>query len=180
MRGFFGRDPDVLLDEWAEREDHQSFAAWLRDEAGPDERHWVAQNWNWDLGEEVLYWIVSRPDCDRATALDVFWNGQPEYFLRFGGDRSNVDDFSKDGFDLVSEISTRWQHGAYTRAELEFDPPHWEVTLRSVPESRAKYGELVDRLIPPSMLQRLPGRKIAPDGQQEGIPNRFWPDQQAG
>jgi hypothetical protein len=178
MTGLAGQEPGALLAEWGEREEQLAFATWLRAEASADERHWVATNWNWDLGEEVLYWIVTRPDCDRATALDVFWNGQPEYGLRYGLDRSKVPHHELNVFDLVAEISARWQHGAYTRAELSFDPPHFDVILRSEPFERARYGDLYERLIPSSMLQRLPGRTIPSDGQQEGIPHRFWPDQQ--
>jgi hypothetical protein len=66
----------------------------------------------------VLYWIVTRPDRDRATALTIFWLGDPAFFLGVGCERSRVRHFAVSNFDLLTEICQPWQRGAYIRAEL--------------------------------------------------------------
>lgn len=43
----------------------------------PDDWHRYADNLNWDDRLDGLYWIVSQPDCDKATAVMTFWKGEP-------------------------------------------------------------------------------------------------------
>ena len=43
----------------------------------PDDWHRVADVHNWDDPLDVLYWIVSQPNCDKATARLIFWKGEP-------------------------------------------------------------------------------------------------------
>lgn len=177
MVGFAGKDPDAVLDEWAARESHQAFAAWLRGQASADQRHAIAYDWNWDAGEEVLYWIVTRPDCDRATALTIFWLGSPAYFLEFAFDRSKVQPYFLNNFDLLAEIRERWQRGAYSRAELTYDDLDLEDQRRSASIGRAEHGDLYERFIPSEMILHLPGRSAASEPLQEGIPLRFLKDE---
>ena len=44
---------------------------------GPREWHGVAAHWNWDQGVEPLLWVLEQPDCDKGTALSVFWACDP-------------------------------------------------------------------------------------------------------
>ena len=45
--------------------------------------HWhaVARQWHVEHGIEPLEWILSQPDCDRATAAMLFWRATPETIL---------------------------------------------------------------------------------------------------
>ncbi len=45
--------------------------------AAPEDWHQVAWNWNWDAGEDSLRWIARQPNCDRGTALLLYWYGCP-------------------------------------------------------------------------------------------------------
>ena len=62
-----------------------AFARWLVQESEPDDWHLVVEGWDWDRGEDPLWWIVTRPNCDRATALMVFWGTKPYHYLGLPG-----------------------------------------------------------------------------------------------
>ncbi len=145
-----------------------SFVPWLL-AATPDERHAVAGSFNWDYGDAPLQWIIEQPDCDRATALMVFWLDQPELFLH-----SRLPIPEEDEGDLGDAIRRRWLAGFYTRAELAFDPA---VDLDEMPdfvELEKLYGARVAEVMPPEMRMALPGRRAGDLGLIEGIPAELW------
>jgi hypothetical protein len=143
--------------------EYQSEEAELR-AMGPDGWHRLALHGNWDtIQPQVWRWIVTQPDCDRATALLLFWKTEPEFYLEFA-DRANVPDANRFDFDLIELIRDRWFAGAYTRAELalDLDEDAWPLDFADL---RQRYGDRVDRFMPPSMRVRLPGRRIAEGGE---------------
>lgn len=126
---------------------------------GPDDWHRIALFGNWDFIEHSAWReIVTQPDCDRATALAIFWKASPEYYAEFAN-RAAVPAVNLDDYDLIILIRDRWQAGAYTRAELAFDPDTdvWPVDLDAL---RRSYGERVDQLMPSHMRVRLQGRRL--------------------
>jgi hypothetical protein len=128
--------------------------------AGPDDWHRLALYGNWD-GVEDNVWrtIVLHPDCDRATALAIFWKATPEYYLEFS-DRMSVPAVNRSAYDLINLIRERWQSGAYVRSELAFDPDTdaWPLDFH---ELRRLHGARVDQLMPAAMRVRLEGRRLA-------------------
>lgn len=151
-----------------------AFVPWLVHEADPDERHRVVMNWNWDDGTQALSWIGSRSDCDRATALLLFWNGAPEHYLAVDWDRSRVPDYDRAAFDFVVDIRRRWREGRYTRAELAFSLNDAVTWPRDFAGLQAQFGERVDLELPHDMRAPLAGRVLDPADYLQGIPSRFW------
>lgn len=146
------RPRDMLPADWAESRD-------------PDDWHRLALFGNWDFIEPALLRrIAERPDCDRATALALFWKSQPEYYLEFPG-RAAVPEANGEGYDLLVLIRGRWQAGAYTRAELAFDRERdaWPLDFA---ELERRFGARVEIFMPRSMRGPLPGRRIS-QGDEE-------------
>lgn len=84
--------------------------------------HKKAKNYNWDNGVNGLYKIIQDKDCDKATALIVFWMGRPEYDLQFKN-RIEVHDFRLDEYDLLNEILEQYIAGKYDdRQKFNFNP----------------------------------------------------------
>jgi hypothetical protein len=125
----------------------------------PDDWHRLALYGDWDF-VDIQTWraIVTQPDCDRATALAIFWKASPEYFVEFP-DRAAVPAINRADYDLVTLIRDRWKAGAYTRAELEFDPDTdaWPMDRD---ELERRYGDRVEQLIPSDMRVQLHGRRL--------------------
>ena len=145
--------------------------SWFAEKSGPEDWHRFALGANWDFVEpELLQWIVKHPDCDRATALVLFWKSQPDYFLQFAG-AGDVPDVNKDGFELISAIRSRWIGGNYSRSEFSFEmdrdvwPQDFELMRSSWPEQFSK--------IPAEMLENLNGREV-PNTLTDGLPDWYW------
>ena len=136
---------------------------------GPDDWHRLALYGDWDFVDTSAWRaIVTRPDCDRATALAVFWKASPEYYVQFT-DPGAIPAVNRDDYDLINLIRERWHGGGYTRAELAFDPDTdvWPVDLTDL---RRRYGTRVDQFLPPDMRVRVVGRRLdAPGFQPPGV-----------
>ncbi len=126
---------------------------------GPDGWHRLALYANWDFTDEAVWrWIISQPDCDRATALAIFWKASPEYYLEFR-DRAAVPTEDRQGYDLLTSIRDRWVAGGYKRSELAFDLAH-DVAPVEFAALERRFGEHVAKWIPPSMRISIDGRRI--------------------
>lgn len=130
---------------------------------GPDGWHRVALFGNWDFIEpEVWRWIVAQPDCDRATALAIFWQAGLDYYVAFA-DGESVPPINRNGYELVTSIRDRWLAGAYTRSEIAFDRER-DTGPVDLDALERRHGDRVARMIPASMRVTLPGRRVADEG----------------
>jgi hypothetical protein len=144
--------------------------AWL-ETATPDQWHQVADGWNWGSGEDPLRWIVSQPDCDKATALLIFWRGEPGYYWSGARDKAGWKAsgkfFPEDLYDMLTGIVARWRAGGFTRSEIDYLS---EGGDESDVGSSANHPALA---ISPDMGRDLAGRVVTgchADGFEEGIP----------
>lgn len=129
----------------------------------PDDWHRLALFANWDFVEPALFRrIAAQPDCDRATALALFWKSRPDYYLAFA-DRPAVPAVNRESYDLLVLIRERWQAGGYRRAELGFDREHDAGPL-DFAELERRFGARVDQFMPGSMRGPLPGRRVSNGG----------------
>lgn len=110
----------------------------------PLELHFVADNYNWDDGEEVLNWIINSPLCDKATAMMIFWRAQPDFYT----ERATKEDagIEEETWELLQNIMRNMEQGFYTHAHLEYDPakdPAAEETDIDNPDSKWKIPEFM-------------------------------------
>ena len=129
----------------------------------PDDWHRLALFGNWDVVQPARFRrIAEQPNCDRATALLLFWKSEPEYYLEFA-DRAAVPEVNRAGYDLIVLIRERWEAGAYTRAELAFDRERdaWPLDFAAL---ERQFGARVEMFMPRSMRISLPGRRLSESG----------------
>jgi len=103
------------------RAEYTSALISLLEQSDPDVWHQVAMGWNWDGGVAPLVWMIRQPQCDRATALLIYWRGGPGSFLEYSG-RDEVPAFALEVFDLLAEVEDRLLSDFYARQEIAFDP----------------------------------------------------------
>ncbi|MBL7717372.1 MAG: DUF4274 domain-containing protein [Flavipsychrobacter sp.] len=85
----------------------------------PLELHFIADNYNWDDGVELLDWIINSPLCDKATAMMLFWRAQPDYYTEYATkEEANYDG---DIWMLLQRIIQNVEKGFYTHQQLEYD-----------------------------------------------------------
>jgi hypothetical protein len=120
-------DPAQMLRDWAATSDDWgkppvrfvAYAEWLI-RATPDERHAAALNWNWDYGIPPILYIVRQPDCDLATALEIFYLAQPSYYHVFDDDPGCTNFKDEDEYGLIKEIRDGVNAGRFTRRDIAF------------------------------------------------------------
>jgi hypothetical protein len=98
---------------------------WMSNKGAP-EWHGVAVNWNWDYGVKPLLWIVDQPDCDKATALTVFWLSEPLYEM---DEKHRGDHLKDDTYKLVHRILDNWKR--YRTARFSFQLPDYVQHIHS-------------------------------------------------
>ncbi len=114
-------DMTYNVDDWDQglsRRDYDQLMPWLQAH-GPDEWHGCAASWNYDSGDATMAWICMQPDCDMATAQDVYWKCNGD--AHFETDRILTTDdpgVFDPGFKLARFIAQRWSAGGYTRAKI--------------------------------------------------------------
>jgi GNAT superfamily N-acetyltransferase len=144
--------------------------SWLQ-EATPDQWHQVADGWNWGSGCDILRWIVEQPDCDKGTALLIFWRGEPSYYWGEATDRDGLvaerGEYGLDVYDMLVALLARWRANGFTRAAIAYNPRiDWLARESDVVQS-ANHPALT---ISADMIMPLPGREIEGGEFNEGIP----------
>lgn len=156
-------------------ENNAALIEWMA-RRGPDDWHRVALSYNWDNGLSPLEWIVTRPTCDRATALVVFWMTEPDARLGYASPSDAKADHAESEWRLVKLIADRWRAGAYARSEIALDPTDYmgwpldEWRRLEAKHSRRTFTTSDD------MHRATSGRTVL-DGEdfQEGYPRELWP-----
>jgi hypothetical protein len=152
----------------------RNFEEWLKTEGAPEDWHLFVLGANWDLTDVTLFeWIASQPDCDKSTALVLFWKGQGDYYAKFEND-AEVPPVNIEGYRLTKLIRDRWLNNKYTRSNIAFEMEE-DVWKQDFSEIDKNLGPKALQKLPQSMRQDIAGVRLSDDCCTEGIPNRFWP-----
>lgn len=120
-----GSDPEIIVGPEPSQMTSAEYTASLIEylqKSDPDEWHKIARGWNWDGGVGPLSWLIRQPQCDRGTALLIYWKGGPG-FLKQYGTREEVPGFiSVEQYDLSKEVEGRLLSGFYGRHDIAFNP----------------------------------------------------------
>jgi len=160
--------------------------------ASPDDWHRYAFFHNWDERLDGLFWIVSQPQCDKATALLIFWKGEPTGYDYEDDERTMGDDIYAVA-PMLRYISERFNTTGYARSEIAYN--FLEATGHDADSEYASMIEagrlrdfeaLVERqkdlsdprvkLHPGMKILRLPGRKVGGYGDESDFYDRFPED----
>ena len=85
----------------------------------PRELHYFVETFNWDSDIAFLEAIARNPACEAATALLIYWRGQPEFYL---DNPSSAVELMSDEFELIRTIETRYVAGGFKVGICSYDP----------------------------------------------------------
>jgi|GEM_PF-5155272 len=88
-----------------------------------EEIHYALANYNFDDGIDFPKALVYHPDCDKGTALMLFWRFSPDYYTQF--DRNNPESLphcSQETFLLLIKLLENYESGFYKKESICFDP----------------------------------------------------------
>lgn len=86
------------------------------------ELHQFVQHWNYDDGIEPFDWIIKQKNCDKGTALCLYWSLQPDYFCKFKNEDEIKAGINYETYLLIKEIEERYCAGFYVDEIFSFNP----------------------------------------------------------
>ena len=134
------------------------------------ELHHFAAMYGGGDAEAKLLEVIHHPECDRGTALMIYWTNAPHYFLRYA-EREEVQPYELDGWDLLHEIERRFQGEGFTRQNIWFDPFNDKQTRSVRGHDWTVDDSLTDRPVKrgiPSGLMKTSGGPPASTAVTEG------------
>jgi hypothetical protein len=72
---------------------------------------------NWDGGVNALSLALDQPHCERATALAIYWNSEPDSWAN----RSDIKDWERDTFSLYQKAERRLIADDFIERNIEFN-----------------------------------------------------------
>jgi hypothetical protein len=125
--------------------------AWL-ETASPDDWHRAVLDFNWDQDIDPLFWIARQPQCDKATALTMFWLGQPAYYLILAAENGGTDDSDAPVWEMLKYIAQRINANGYVRSKIAFDVD--DFIEQDFEELAEKAGQLAHSPLKPHLDMR--------------------------
>ena len=123
----------------------------------PEELHQLAWNHNWDDGIQFLEWMVEHPQCDKGTALLIFWLGEPAFHFRFSK-RNEVSDWAFPTWKFLKKLSERYLEESFAHQKIKTDPSNiWQVNYLEKPRNEEGMGLY---RIPYGLCVPSPGKPI--------------------
>jgi len=62
-----------------------------------------AEFYNWDLGIDFLKKLLLDKDCDKATAMLVYWRSDPEFYYGYESE-NDIPEWSRNGYQLMKAV----------------------------------------------------------------------------
>lgn len=92
-----------------------------------EELHALARQLNWDDDDTIdrLRRLINHPRCDRGTALQIYWTGEPTFYLGYETRdrvRNELWPEALATYDLLREIEQLVLANRFATAEIPFDP----------------------------------------------------------
>jgi len=143
---------------------------WLSGKS-PEQRHFVALTLNWDFAGTTLDWLVTRPDCDLATAVELFWRAEPSEMIEFATKDALLKEaaYYEWPYDFVGGIVRRATSGFYNRDLIAYDTSAFKEELSEYSE-RQQNGEKLAWKIPDTFAIAHAGVSV-----NLGVPSsEFW------
>ena len=93
--------------------------------------------YNWDDETDLLQKIIADKDCDKATALMIFWLGGPDYYYN-NKHGNEFEDYEIEGYEFLKEIADKILSDTYpVKISYEPDPMLLPEVLGNIPKELA-------------------------------------------
>lgn len=127
------------LDEYKEK---------LKSVESPIELHQIAMRMNWDYDLKWFSPIIKHRLCDRGTAIELYWLGQPDYYVGYEDYRA-VNSVNRESYQLLKYMETVYRERTYEFCEIEYNPlADFSLGVR---RCLAKYSVIPDAFLMPSV-----------------------------
>ncbi|MGV8993476.1 MAG: DUF4274 domain-containing protein [Flavobacterium sp.] len=91
------------------------------------DQYYLAENYNWDDGLEILKWIIESKKCDKGTASLIFWTAEPDFY--FEKSEIEISNYEKGTFLLLKRIVEKFNNKEFKNSSLKYDPTNREKRI---------------------------------------------------
>lgn len=173
---------EVFVDAWMRERGIEQFSYddnaadelvfdWLKTQP-PDAWHKYAISFNWGYGTDAARWIVDQPECDKGTALYLYYAAQPGFYARYPNlEAARAEGADEDAIELMMAICAHWAESRYCDYRFR---PSWvadEAEL-ATPEARLALARAVPWDVPEDLaITGFEGEEIAWEPTADGCVN---------
>lgn len=104
-------------------------------------RHYASQH-NFDNGYDELYKTLAHPFCDRSTALQLYWQSRPLFFLNNPNAQDNI---HSENLKFKEDLEEKLKRGAFTSI-LEIDPLDFAINTMGAEDEFESKSEYLDQI----------------------------------
>ena len=154
-------------------DENRKMIAWMSGRS-PEHRHFVATSLNWDFAEPALDWVVRQPDCDVATAVELFWLANPEESLCYPGIHA-IGQGQGWVFEFLKYMVDRENDGQYRRRVISYNiDPYRPSSVEYYEKTEGEYRKAGLPWVAPRTF-RVPfqGLTIA----DKGTDSEYWSEE---
>lgn len=102
--------------------------------------------YNWDEGVKFLKWVIKQANCDKGTALNIYWLGKPAFDTQYQTTKE-VPSWRQAEYKLLKSIERNIKKGFYKNASISFDVETFKKDLQ--------YPDQVVKPIPEFMFENI-------------------------
>lgn len=103
-----------------------------------------AYHYNWDDGIKPLNKIITNKDCDKATALLIYWLARPEYYNKYNK-KEELPEYELPSYNLIKQIERLVLEGKFLeKISFQPDPSGIPAELGNIPSemTQGSKGEI--------------------------------------
>lgn len=102
--------------------------------------------YNWDEGVKFLKWVIKQANCDKGTALNIYWLGKPAFDTQYQTGKE-VPTWRQAEYKLLKSIERNIKKDFYKNAAISFDVEALKKDLQ--------YPDQVVKPIPEFMFENI-------------------------
>jgi hypothetical protein len=82
--------------------------------------HFCMSYYNWDGGMEFPEALIDHPNCDKGTALLIFWYMSPSFYVQYP--KEKLDKPELENFAFLKKIVQKFVNNDFKTEKIKFDP----------------------------------------------------------
>lgn len=103
----------------------------------------TAEFYNWDDGLGKLKKLLMDKDCDKATALLIYWRSSPDFYYEYASEKE-IPSWSKDGYKLMKQVEKSILNDEFPEL-ISYEPDEDRI-----PKDPAVLAKIPPKLLEPS------------------------------
>lgn len=81
----------------------------------------MVDHYNYDQGNEFLEWVINHPNCDKGTALKIYWRLGVSWYSQYENE-SQVPSHAKEGYKLIKKIERLCMSDHFRKYDIAYEP----------------------------------------------------------